>query len=121
MGLFKLLDSIFGGTKKKAKVVCCGLDNSGKTTIINRLKPKKAQAIPTPTVGCAVEEFKKNNIQFTVFDMSGASKYRSLWEHYYSEAQAIIWVIDTTDKLRMVVVKDELEIMLKCLGWVHFA
>jgi ADP-ribosylation factor-like protein 6 len=41
----------------------------------------------TPTVGFQVEELKKNNINFTMFDMSGQGKYRTLWEHYYSDAQ----------------------------------
>jgi len=45
--------------------------------------------------------------------MSGAGKYRNLWEHYYKDAQAIIFVIDCSDKLRMCVVKEELQAMLK--------
>jgi GTPase SAR1 family protein len=38
---------------------------------------------------------------FTVFDMSGAGRYRNLWEQYYKDAQAIIYVIDTSDKFRL--------------------
>lgn len=37
----------------------------------------------TPTVGFQVEEFAKYNLNFTVFDMSGQSRYRTLWEHYF--------------------------------------
>lgn len=37
----------------------------------------------TPTVGFQVEEFAKDNLNFTVFDMSGQSRYRTLWEHYF--------------------------------------
>ncbi len=40
-------------------------------------------------------------LNFTVFDMSGAGRYRVLWEQYYREAQAIIFVIDSADKLRL--------------------
>ena len=58
-----------------------------------------------PTVGFNVEQFAKGSLDFTVFDMSGASKYRNLWEKYYSDAQAIVFVVDTSDKLRMCVVK----------------
>lgn len=39
-------------------------------------------------------------------------QYRSLWEHYYKEANAIIFVIDSVDRIRMCVAKDELEGML---------
>ena len=66
----------------------------------------------TPTVGFQIEEFTKNNISFTVYDMSGQGRYRSLWEHYYSDVQAIIYVLDSTDKIRMVVAKEELDVLL---------
>lgn len=114
MGLFSLFESVFG-SKKAARVLVVGLDNSGKTTIINHLKPKKAASASTeitPTVGFQVEEFKKNNINFTVYDMSGQSRYRSLWEHYYNDVQAIIFVLDSTDRLRICVAKEELQQLL---------
>ena len=44
--------------------------------------------------------------------MSGHEKYRSLWEHYYPDAEAIIFVVDTTDRLRACVARDELEQLL---------
>lgn len=40
-----------------------------------------------PTVGFSVEEFTKNGLAFTVFDMSGQGRYRNLWEHYYKEVR----------------------------------
>ena len=30
-----------GGAVKKSKIIIIGLDNSGKSTMINKLKPKK--------------------------------------------------------------------------------
>merc|ERR1719230_773504 len=44
--------------------------------------------------------------------MSGQSRYRSLWEHYYCGVQAIIFVVDSTDRIRMCVPKNELDEML---------
>ena len=41
MGLFKKLARALGYGKSEAKVLVVGLDNSGKSTIINQLKPKK--------------------------------------------------------------------------------
>jgi GTPase SAR1 family protein len=63
-------------------------------------------------VGFQVEEFSKNNINFTVYDMSGQGRYRVLWEHYYADVQAIIFVLDSTDRLRLAVAKEELEQLL---------
>ncbi|XP_024260177.1 ADP-ribosylation factor-like protein 6 isoform X2 [Oncorhynchus tshawytscha] len=65
-----------------------------------------------PTIGFNIEQFKSSSLSFTVFDMSGQSRYRNLWEHYYKESHAIIFVIDSGDKLRMVVAKEELDTLL---------
>ncbi len=45
-------------------------------------------------------------------DMSGQSKYRNLWSHYYADTDAIVFVIDSTDRLRLAVAKEELRLML---------
>ncbi|MED6236921.1 ADP-ribosylation factor-like protein 6 [Ataeniobius toweri] len=113
MGLLDKLSGWLGLRKKKVNVLCLGLDNSGKTTIINQLKPSNTQAQEiVPTIGFNIEKFKSSSLSFTVFDMSGQSRYRSLWEHYYKESNAIIFVIDSSDKLRMVVAKEELDTLL---------
>ena len=78
------------------------------STIIQRLKPERARSTDVvPTVGFSVDEFRKSGCSFTVFDMSGAGRYRNLWTQYYRDAEAVIFVVDTADKLRLAVVKDE--------------
>jgi hypothetical protein len=69
-----------------------------------------------PTVGFKVEQFVKNNISFTMFDMSGASTHRDLWTAYYAECDAVIYVVDCKDKLRICVAKKELDDMLENPG-----
>ncbi|XP_059895593.1 ADP-ribosylation factor-like protein 6 isoform X1 [Gadus macrocephalus] len=113
MGLLDKLSLWLGIRKKEVNVLCLGLDNSGKTTIINHLKPTNTQAQDVvPTIGFNIEKFKTSTLSFTVFDMSGQTRYRNLWEHYYKESQAIIFVVDSGDKLRMVVAKEELDTLL---------
>lgn len=114
MGFLDKFMHWLGVSGKKVNILVVGLDNSGKTTIIERLKPKHKQTNEVaPTVGFTVDEFDKGTLTFTVFDMSGAGRYRTLWEQYYREAEAVIYVIDSADKLRLVVAKDELENMMR--------
>lgn len=40
-------------------------------------------------------------VQFSIIDMSGAWKYRNLWQHQFKNCQGIIYVIDSSDKMRM--------------------
>eukprot|EP00670_Eutreptiella_braarudii_P006700 CAMPEP_0174288086 /NCGR_PEP_ID=MMETSP0809-20121228/19042_1 /TAXON_ID=73025 ORGANISM="Eutreptiella gymnastica-like, Strain CCMP1594" /NCGR_SAMPLE_ID=MMETSP0809 /ASSEMBLY_ACC=CAM_ASM_000658 /LENGTH=167 /DNA_ID=CAMNT_0015385023 /DNA_START=24 /DNA_END=524 /DNA_ORIENTATION=+ len=106
MGLFQ--------SKKKIDLITCGLDNSGKSTIINHLKPSKQKEEQlAPTVGYQVESFSKGKVNFKVFDMGGAKKFRNLWEHYYHDVQGVIFVVDTADKIRIVLVKDELQMLIQ--------
>ncbi|XP_018584823.1 ADP-ribosylation factor-like protein 6 isoform X1 [Scleropages formosus] len=120
MGLFDKLSLWLGLKKKEVNVLCLGLDNSGKTTIINQLKPSDSQAQDVvPTIGFSIEKFKTTSLSFTVFDMSGQGRYRNLWEHYYKEGQAIIFVIDSGDQLRMVVAKEELDTLLNHSDIMH--
>jgi ADP-ribosylation factor-like protein 6 len=112
--IFEFLSRFFGSSRKKISVVVLGLDNSGKTTLVSHLKPDSGGKVfeSTPTVGFTVEKIQKGNIDFTIFDMSGQSTYRGLWEAYYADVSAIIWVLDSSDKLRMTMAKHELHLLL---------
>ncbi|ODV92614.1 hypothetical protein CANCADRAFT_1205 [Tortispora caseinolytica NRRL Y-17796] len=77
-----------------------GLDSAGKTTILYKLK--LGQDITTvPTVGFNVETIKYKNVIFNVWDVGGQNKIRRLWRHYYTGANALIYVIDSADRSRI--------------------
>ncbi|XP_056294615.1 ADP-ribosylation factor-like protein 6 isoform X4 [Pseudoliparis swirei] len=62
MGLLDKLTGWLGLRKKEVNVLCLGLDNSGKTTIINQLKPSNTQAQEiVPTIGFNIEKFKSSS------------------------------------------------------------
>lgn len=114
MGVFNKLADIIRIKKEKITILVIGLNNSGKSTIINCLKNSEEQtAITVPTVGFTVEQFQSQGVSFTAIDMSGGGRYRSLWEHHLANCHGIVYVIDSSDKMRLVVVRDELEILLK--------
>ena len=43
MGLFKVLAKAFGWSKKECNIIVVGLDNSGKSTLLKHLQPKKVR------------------------------------------------------------------------------
>merc|ERR1711976_141723 len=96
------------GKKKKVNLIVVGLNNSGKTTMLNYINPGKSQKETAPTVGFEIQKFKKKNFAFTVFDMSGDRTYSYLWEQHYQDLDGIIFVIDSTDKIRFALAADEL-------------
>ena len=88
-----------------------GLDAAGKTTILYKLK--LGEIVTTiPTIGFNVETVEYKNISFTVWDIGGQTKIRPLWQHYYENCDGIIYVVDSSDSLRMKEAREELEEVL---------
>lgn len=54
-----------------------------------------------------------SGLTLTAFDMSGQSKYRSLWERYYADCHGVVFVIDSSDTMRMAVACNELQLMIQ--------
>lgn len=113
MGWFDKFIKALGMRKVQVNILIVGLNNSGKSTIVSHFKnPDVTNMITVPTVGFSIEQFENQGVFFTAFDMSGGVRYRNLWEHQFKNCQGIIFVIDSSDKMRLVVVKEELELLL---------
>ena len=98
--------------KREMRILMLGLDNSGKTSILYRLKlgqPKRT----VPTIGFNVETLEYKNIAFTVWDVGGQEKLRALWRHYFASTQALIFVVDSSDRARLHEAAEELHRLIK--------
>ncbi|XP_060704928.1 ADP-ribosylation factor 2-like [Hemiscyllium ocellatum] len=103
--------SFFGFLKKEMRILMVGLDAAGKTTILYKLK--LGEVVTTiPTIGFNVETVEYRNLSFTVWDVGGQDKIRTLWKHYFQNTQGLIFVIDSNDRERINEARDELTRML---------
>ncbi|KAJ3673314.1 hypothetical protein LUZ60_006688 [Juncus effusus] len=92
---------------KEYKIVVVGLDNAGKTTTLYKLH--LGEVVSTnPTIGSNVEEVVYKNIRFEVWDLGGQESLRPSWATYFRGTHAVIAVIDSTDRVRINIIKDEL-------------
>lgn len=67
----------------------------------------------SPTLGSNVEEVVWKNISFIMWDIGGQESLRQGWSAYYCNTEFVILVIDSTDRERLKISKDELWQMLK--------
>jgi len=113
MGLLDSFIEWLGLRRRDVSVLVVGLDNSGKSSLLNFLRPQEAQNnYIVPTVGFNVEHFSCKGLSFTAFDMSGQSRYRTLWGNYYRTTNGIIFVIDSSDKTRILIAREEVQQLL---------
>ncbi len=96
----------------QVRILTLGLDNSGKTTIIKSFLSQDPTST-SPTLGFTINtlKYKSNTINF--WDIGGQTTIRSYWRNYFEETDGVIWVVDSSDKLRLNDCKDELHNLLK--------
>jgi small GTP-binding protein len=87
-----------------------GLNDSGKTTILHVLKKTLQNSIIGPTLGFQQEiiSYSKSKKPIVVYDCSGEGRHRTQWPNFYSEVDAIMFVIDSSDIKRFPIVKKHL-------------
>ena len=105
-------------SKPEYSVLLLGLDNAGKSTLLNQIKslfnttsssldptagtigdlPASATAGNTvPTVGQNVATLDLGDMYVRIWDVGGQLSLRRLWTSYYKSANAVVFVVDSTD------------------------
>ncbi|CAD5120819.1 DgyrCDS9377 [Dimorphilus gyrociliatus] len=64
-------------------------------------------------IGFNVETVTFKNLKFQVWDLGGQTSIRPYWRCYYSNTDAIIYVVDSMDRDRIGISKQELISMLE--------
>ncbi|KAF4793835.1 hypothetical protein TURU_106138 [Turdus rufiventris] len=110
-GFFSTIFSSLFGTREM-RILILGLDGAGKTTILYRLQV--GEVVTTiPTIGFNVETVTYKNLKFQVWDLGGQTSIRPYWRCYYSNTDAVIYVVDSCDRDRIGTSKSELVAMLE--------
>ncbi|NXR06822.1 ARL11 protein, partial [Semnornis frantzii] len=90
-----------GNRKRDARVVMLGLDFSGKSTLLYKLK--YGRAVETcPTVGFNVESLQTPcRLSFNLWDVGGQVSLRASWTDYLEDISILIFVLDSADTARL--------------------
>uniref|UniRef100_K3WSN4 ADP-ribosylation factor-like protein n=1 Tax=Globisporangium ultimum (strain ATCC 200006 / CBS 805.95 / DAOM BR144) TaxID=431595 RepID=K3WSN4_GLOUD len=113
MGLWDYLFS-----KAELHLLIVGLDDAGKTTLLEQLKGMfgKKPGIPLdkipPTVGLNIARVDLKRSRVIFWDLGGQERLRVIWNKYYSESHGIVFVIDSANEARFQEAKDTLQTML---------
>merc|ERR1712065_83622 len=89
-----------------------GLQNSGKTTLVNVFSGGIYDENMIPTVGFNMRKVSKGNVTIKLWDIGGQPRFRSMWERYCRGVNAIIYVVDSADHEKLEQSKKELHDLL---------
>ncbi|BGP43773.1 hypothetical protein JCM10449v2_007830 [Rhodotorula kratochvilovae] len=105
------LRSLFWSTT--LDVACIGLQNAGKTSLVNVLTNNQFSESMIPTVGFNLRKIQKGNVTLKVWDLAGQPRFRSIWERYCRGVHAIVWVLDSADRDTFATARAELHALLE--------
>lgn len=125
MGLLTIIKK----RKLKEQEIRClilGLDNSGKSTVVNLLLPPKQRKDKiTPTVGFQIQSIPLDNLgkHVSLWDIGGQTTLRPFWDNYFDKTDILIWCIDVSlplrfgesfNELKELILRDEGRIGYEC-------
>lgn len=106
-------------SKTEFHVLILGIDKAGKTTLLEKLKAhySNLEGLPpdriVPTVGLNIGRVEVLNSKLVFWDLGGQLGLRSIWEKYYEEAHAVVFVVDAACPSRFEDSKSALEKVLR--------
>ncbi len=113
-GLWKYLFS-----KAEFHVLILGIDKAGKTTVLEKLKSlfSDLEGLPpdriVPTVGLNIGRVEAHKSKLIFWDLGGQLGLRTIWEKYFEEAHAVLYVVDAANQSRFDDAKSALEKVLR--------
>eukprot|EP01120_Amphizonella_sp_Union-15-10_P008306 TRINITY_DN296_c0_g1_i1.p1 TRINITY_DN296_c0_g1~~TRINITY_DN296_c0_g1_i1.p1 ORF type:complete len:189 (-),score=40.82 TRINITY_DN296_c0_g1_i1:133-699(-) len=98
--------------KQEIELTMVGLQNSGKTTLVNVIASGHFSEDMIPTVGFNMKKVTKGNATIKLWDIGGQPRFRGMWERYCRGVNAIVFVVDAADSEKFDQAKKELHELL---------
>ncbi|GAA6001315.1 ADP-ribosylation factor-like protein 2 [Rhodotorula paludigena] len=98
--------------EKQVRILMLGLDNAGKTTICKAILGEDVDEV-SPTLGFNIRTIVHQGYSLNVWDIGGQTSLRPYWRNYFEQTDAVIWVVDSSDRARMEDCRKELHELLK--------
>lgn len=104
--LLNWLRSLF--FKQEMELSLVGLQNAGKTSLVNAIATGGYSEDMIPTVGFNMRKVTKGNVTIKLWDLGGQQRFRSMWERYCRGVSAILYVVDAADRDSVPISRSEL-------------
>ena len=115
---------MYNAQTDRRRVVILGIQGAGKTSALERVKDAFSADVKgllpeqiIPTVGMNIANLSAGNaklpVDMTFWDLGGAFGLRGIWESYFADADACVYVVDGADEDALEEAMVELERVLR--------
>lgn len=94
------------------RILFLGLDNAGKSSVIKAFLGESIEDL-SPTLGFEIKTVDCKGYRLSCWDVGGQTTIRAYWRNYFESTDGVVWVVDSTDRERMKICKQELDTILQ--------
>ncbi len=111
-----MTNSLLSYNQRDISVTIAGLENSGKTMLVNKLL-KREEAVSHSTFGVNQELYVDEGIAVGLTDLGGRESFRkTLWKSFISKSDALIYVADAT---KLDEILESKKWFLRSISWLN--
>lgn len=97
---------------EQREVLVLGLDGSGKSTFLRLLAGKPPVEGHVPTWGFNSVRLPTKNFEVDLLEIGGSQNLRFYWKEFVNEVDVLVFMVDSTDRLRLPWARQELQKLL---------
>ena len=98
--------------EREMRLLILGLDAAGKTTVCRRWNGQDIDEVQ-PTLGFSIQTVRFLEYILHLWDVGGQSSIRAYWRNYFDSTDGLVFVVDSSDRFRMDLVRQELRSLLQ--------
>ncbi|EJW04916.1 small GTP-binding protein domain [Edhazardia aedis USNM 41457] len=99
----------------QVSILFLGIDNAGKTTLLNLLKNESATAT-MPTSHPTNTDIEIGNMNANIYDLGGHGPARIAWKDYFHQCDGCVFIFDAEDSLRFSEVREAYKLVRDLLN-----
>ncbi|XP_075712591.1 ADP-ribosylation factor-like protein 10 isoform X1 [Rhinoderma darwinii] len=95
------------------QILVLGLDGAGKSSIIHAISTNTTRSCSAPTHGFNTAQILSQGLRIELLEVGGSQNLRTYWNQYLAKAHIMVYVVDSTDDIRLPLARHELHRLLE--------
>ncbi|XP_077122020.1 ADP-ribosylation factor-like protein 10 [Ranitomeya variabilis] len=95
------------------QILVLGLDGAGKSSIIHAISTNTTRSSSPPTHGFNTAQIVSQGLRIELLEVGGSQNLRTYWNQYLKKTHFLVFVVDSTDDIRLQLARHELHRLLE--------
>ncbi|CAN2389597.1 ADP-ribosylation factor family, partial [Pristimantis euphronides] len=95
------------------QILVLGLDGAGKSSVIHAISTNTTKSSSSATHGFNTAQILSQGLRIELLEVGGSHNLRTYWNQYVKKTHIMVFVVDSTDDIRLQLARHELHRLLE--------